>query len=418
MTLRRLLAVVHAGGSPHHGPNTRWYYLGQALQRRGIEVEVVSSSSFHKYFSPPSVSTPLQQERIDGLTYHWIRTRHYRGRGLGQLANQWDFVRGCLRTAKALANRRPDLVVAVSPHPFTAIAADRIARLADVPLVFEIHDLWPQVLVELGRISAWHPYALALSAAERRAVGRADRVVSLKPGDVEYLVERYCFERSRFTHSPNGVLPVAGHVGDPPDSFLNLRKRYPILVGYVGAISSYYRLERLADLAASFVQRSDIGFVVVGKGDRRDHLAARTHELGLKHLHLVDAVPPATVPAILDRLDIGYVSLADLPLHRFGVSCTKIAEYMRAGLPILGAYRAGYDPVADSGCGLTFPPDDLEGLAGGLRRLASDPNLRSTMATRSKNCFEEVYDIDVVAGKLLEALAPMVESRRIGRSAE
>jgi len=401
---RRVLVLAHAGGSPHHGPNMRWYHLGRALAPMGVDVEIVSSSFFHKYLAPPRVFAPLQEDEVDGLRYHWIRTRPYRRRGLGQLRNQWDFVRGCLRFSRRLAARRPDAVVAVSPHPFTAVAAARVARLAGAPLVFEVHDLWPQVLVELGRIRPWHPYAIALRAAERFAVRRADLLVSLKPGDIDHLAERHGASRDRFLHSPNGISPPPSPTGDPPEAFREIRGRYRFLVGYVGAISAYYCLERLADLAKRLHDHTEIGFVAIGAGDRRDHLVAGMAERGLRNLHLIDAVPPTTVPAILSGLDAGYLTIADLPLHRHGISCTKIAEYMHAGLPILGAYRAGHDPVAKAGCGLVFPPDDLDGLTAGVLRLASDPHLRAAMSQRGRAHFDAHLHIDRIAGTLARAL--------------
>lgn len=399
MTARRILVVVHAGGSPHHGPNTRWYYLGQALRRQGIEVEIVSSSFFHKYVAPPSVGAPLETQMVDGLRYHWIRTRRYRTRGVGQLANQWDFVRGCMRSARQLAARCPSVVVAVSPHPFSAIAAMKIARLASAPFVFEIHDLWPQVLIELGRIRPAHPYAIALRAAEQYAVRHADRIVSLKRGDVDYLTEQYSFSPDRFIYSPNGVLP-SGEATELPEAFARVRGRHRVLVGYVGAISAYYRLESLVDLAARFRDKRDLGFVVVGKGDLRDRLLRKVAEADLRCFHVLDAVPPTAVPSILSSLDIGYVSLADLPLHRFGISCTKIADYMQAGLPILGMYRAAHDPVAAADCGLVFGPDDLAGAEAGLERLLADPATRSAMSARARRHFEEQFDIEKVAASL------------------
>ena len=85
---KRILVITHAGGSPFHGPNMRWYYLGLALKPLGVDVEIVSSSSFQKYISPPRVETALETCKVGPLTYHWIRTRPYRVRGVAQVINQ------------------------------------------------------------------------------------------------------------------------------------------------------------------------------------------------------------------------------------------------------------------------------------------------------------------------------------------
>jgi hypothetical protein len=48
-------------------------------------------------------------------------------------------------------------------------------------------------------------------------------------------------------------------------------------------------------------------------------------------------------------------------------------DYMMARVPVVHSVEAGNDPVADSGCGLSVPPQDPQALAAGLQRLAALP---------------------------------------------
>ncbi len=394
MGARRIMVITHAGGSPYHGPNMRWYYMGLALMPLGVEVEIVSSSFFHKYLSPPNIRRRLETERVDGLIYHWVKTQPYRSRGPAQVRNQLEFVYGCYRAATALKARRPDVVIASSPHPLVNFPAAAIARRAGASFMFEVRDLWPSILLELGRFSRYHPYIALLSAAERYGASRADRVISVKPGDSEYFARRYGVPPARFSYIPNGFLPHSAKSHAPPAVSL-LRRQYRLLVGYVGALSIYYDLDQFLKLARQFRNRSEVGFVLVGTGARERHLAEKAAEL--ENVHMVGPVPKAAVPACLDLFDVCYAGLADLAVHRYGISCNKIYEYMHAGKPIIGSYSTGHDPVSMARCGIIAAPGDNKAMGDGLSMLLDDRELREACGRRAREYFDAYHDFRVVA---------------------
>ena len=48
---------------------------------------------------------------------------------------------------------QPDVVIGPSVPLFTAWAASCIAKLKDAAFVFEVRDIWPQALVDLGKMT-------------------------------------------------------------------------------------------------------------------------------------------------------------------------------------------------------------------------------------------------------------------------
>lgn len=388
----RILVFTHASGAPKVGPNTRWYYLGRVLKEYDIHVELVGASFFHKYIRPPYVDSAISSEQIDGLQYHWIRTKPYVSRGLSQVRNQWSYVIGCFRAARMLARRNPDVIVASSPHPFCIFPATLIARRCNAALVFDVRDLWPLALRELGGFSRWHPYMIALSVAEWFAVRASDRIVSVKPGDCEYFERAYGVARDQVLYVPNGYLPQADETRQLPAGFSVLRSRYSVLVGYVGALSRYYGLERLVELARHFTDRDDVGFVVVGKGDCQARLEQMAADRAVENLHFVGQVAKDAVLPLMRAIDIAYVGLEDLSIHRYGISCNKIFEYMAAGKPILGSYSTRYDPVDAAGCGIVVDPSDPDRLARSLARLIDDEELRADCGIRAYEYFMRNHD--------------------------
>ncbi len=397
----KVMLLTHAGGSPSHGPNMRWYYLGQALKQYDIDVEIISASWFHKYIIPPTVNSNLEVQDIDGLCYHWIKTAPYKRRGIRQVFNQIEFTLKCLRYARKLSRRMPDIVVASSPHPFVVYPAISIARQANARFFYEVRDLWPALLLELGNFGKLHPYILANKAAEGYAVKRAEKVLSVKPGDFDYFSKEYGLKKEHFEYIPNGFLPGT-ELSPAPNVIQQLRGRYSYIVGYIGAISTYYALEDLVNLADQFRKRSEVGFIVVGGGDREAMIQAMVEDKCLNNFHMIGSIGKKQVPATLKNFDICYVGLEDLDIHKYGISCNKIYDYMYAAKPILGSYVAGYDPVKAAGCGVTVKPGNPKRLADALEQLLKDKGLRIKLGKQGRSFFDKTHDFNKVAGELVK----------------
>jgi glycosyltransferase involved in cell wall biosynthesis len=395
------MLITHAGGSPHHGPNMRWYYLGQALKKVGIEVEIVSSSWFHKYLHAPDLIDKYDQQTVDGLVYHWIKTKAYVGRGVRQVFNQAQFVAGLYSSSKMLARREPDIIIASSPHPFVVYPAVKLARKTGARFIYEVRDLWPALLLELGSFSKFHPYILANKAAESFAVKHAEKVLSVKPGDFDYFNQQYGLPADKFEYIPNGFLPD-NNKSPTINTVKELRNRYRHIVGYVGAISNYYGLEEMVELASRFRDNPDVGFVVVGDGNRAAAIRELATQKQLSNFHMVGRIDKLAVPATLDTFDICYLALEDLDIHKYGISCNKLYEYMYAGKPVLGSYSAGHDPVVASGCGFTIKPGNPVKLASTLKTMLADNFPRIETGAKGRAYFEETHHFSKVAETLIE----------------
>jgi len=402
---KRIIIVTHAGGSPRHGPNMRWYFLGKALSLLDVEVEIVSSSYFHKYIDPPKISKSYEVQDVDGLKYHWIRTPVYKARGLAQILNQLSFVVGCWRYLGLLVKRAPDIVIASSPHPLTVFPARALAARTGARFIYEVRDLWPELLIELAGVSRKHPYIQLLKLAERYGVSHADLIISVKPGDFEYFSRQYKSSRDVFLYVPNGASDDVAQDAAPA-AIEALREKYSFLVGYVGAISAYYGLEELIKLAHSLRHRQDIGFVVIGSGDRQEYLRTEAKRLGISSFHLTGPVKKREVHAILQLFDACYVGLDDLPLHKYGISCNKIYDYMQAGKPVIGSYTAGYDPVKASGGGVVAARGEIEILSSAILELAENPEQGQAMGLNGRKYFEQHHNHSMIAQRLKQSLFP------------
>jgi hypothetical protein len=78
-----------------------------------------------------------------------------------------------------------------------------LARKYKAKLIFEVRDIWPLTLIEVGKISAKHPFIIFMALFERFALNRSDIIVSNLPNYGEYL---QCLGiKKRFHWISNGV---------------------------------------------------------------------------------------------------------------------------------------------------------------------------------------------------------------------
>jgi glycosyltransferase involved in cell wall biosynthesis len=103
---------------------------------------------------------------------------------------------------------------------------------------------------------------------------------------------------------------------------------------------------------------------------------------------------------LVKRYSISEIAVTASVYEGFGLPC---AEAMSCGTPVI-ATKAGALPeiVGDNGAGILVPPEDPPALAGAIRRLLVDEELRKEMGIAARKRIEEAFSWDVAAKKTLE----------------
>lgn len=340
--------------------------------------------------------------------YRTVWTLPYAGNGAARVLNWASYAVSA--TVVGLLTRHPTVVVGSTPHLLAPVAAWLVARIRRVPFVLEVRDLWPEVLVEMGQLSAGSRLYRALEALAAWVVARADAIVVLAPGVANALVERGA-DPSLVHHVSNGAdlvpplddrAPARAALGVGPGE---------VLVVYAGAHGPANGLDLALDAAADLsVDHPQVRFVFVGDGPTKAALVARAGREGLANVHFADARPKSDMPEVLGAADVGLHVLADVGLFTFGVSPNKVFDYMAAGLPVLTNVPGDVGAlVTGNGAGVAVDPD---GIADGLRALLeSSSDERAAMGERGRALIERDYAVAPRAAALDAVLRGAQEAR-------
>jgi glycosyltransferase involved in cell wall biosynthesis len=405
-----ILLINHYAGSPTHGMEFRPYYLAREWVQAGHQVKILAASHSHIRARQPQLeSGQVKDELIDGIQYRWYPTPAYTGNGVGRVKNMLSFMRQLWGDAKALADGfKPDVVIASSTYPMDIWPAQRIARLAGARLVYEVHDLWPLSPMELGGMSRWHPFIMWVQWAEDHAYKHADRVVSMLPKTLDYMVSRG-LAPEKWAYVPNGVdlaewQSPADLPADVQSTLLQLKARGLPIVAYAGTHGLANALDVLLDAAAQLNGQAEV--LLVGTGPERDRLLQRVTQEGLDNVTMLPSVPKASIPKLLAQIDIAYIGWHPNPLYRFGISPNKLMDYMMAGKPVVHSVSAGNDPVQEAGCGLTVPPADAAAVAKAVRQLADlDAHARLALEGKGKQFVMNHRTYPTLARQFFQMLA-------------
>jgi glycosyltransferase involved in cell wall biosynthesis len=348
------------------GAERQWSVLIPGLIGHGVAAEVVTLDGRGRYF--------------DEIASQGIHARYM---GVhGRLP-----VRATMRAARAIADRRPDIVVSQLVSAF--VVSHFASRRLDIPHVPTLHR------------DAMHPLARRQKAILRVLAPRVSVYTAVTHAQLPHLAS-LGFEREAAHVIPPGVDAteavrprdaVRAELGVAQDAFLAL---------LVAALRPEKRADRFVEATAHAARQNPrIAGVVVGGGPDLDSIQARCAETG------------SAVRAVGSRADVpDLVNAADVVCLTSDAEAlpSALLEGMAAGKPVVSTDVGGVrDAVVDGQTGILVPPGDVAGLAAALLHLAADPELASRLGAAGRRRHREGFTIERMVDahlQLFEQLAP------------
>lgn len=426
MRPRRIWILNHYAGTPDRAAGVRHYTLARAVVERGASATVFAASFSHGTGVDRLSRTSLvRSESVNGVQFVWLRTVPYRGNTWLRMLNMASYA--VMVVLAEIGRPSPDVVVGSSVHPFAALAGWVIAKLRGATFMFEVRDIWPQTLIDIGAMSPRSSGARLLYAIEAFLTRRAATVITLLPGIGDYLESRG-LPSAHVRYLPNGpdlaefdaaVEGLPDREDDTPTALLASIERWrsdgESVFAYTGAHGRVNRLDVVLDAVdvANRTSRRAIRVLFVGEGPEKPGLMAKAASLGLDNVTFADPVPRQSLPLLLTAVDAGIVHTTRTPVYRYGISFNKLFDYMAARLPVVFATETAYDFVAREQAGLTVVPDDPRALAAALVAMAElEPASRLAMGQRGRAFVEREHDMAAL-GETFAEIVGVVDSSRV-----
>lgn len=345
-------------GSPKEGMSYRPYYLAKYWQEAGHKPFVISSSFHHLLHSPKAQEENLQHQKIDKVDYIRLKTPHYKNNGIKRIASMLAYGFQFIKQQNKLFQITgiPDAIIVSSTHPFHYLSLYHIAKKHQIPLIFEVRDLWPSSLIELLKLKPWHPLVIFLSLIEKHAYKHSKYTVSLLADAKPYMVSKG-LDPHKFVYIPNGTdctpnqeaenLPIRLQT-----KIKEFKNKQQFLVGYAGSLGIPNAMEHFIK-AMAILQKThpNIQALLLGKGHQKEQLIQYCKSHQIDNVHFFDPIPKPQAHYFLKEMDLLYLGWQDSKLYQYGVSPNKIFDYMLAARPILESGGAPTSLVELAECG-------------------------------------------------------------------
>jgi glycosyltransferase involved in cell wall biosynthesis len=409
----RIWILNHYASPPDHPTGTRHYDFGRVLASQGHDVTIFASGFSHVTLREERLrqNERMRVDYFDGVRFVWIRTTPYSGNDARRALNMLSYAVGTIRAQRRMP--RPDVVVGSSVHPAAVAAAYLIGSVRRVPFVFEVRDLWPQTLIDMGELNEHSLATRTLRAAERFLYHRARVVISLLPGAASYITG-VGIRSDKIVYVPNGIADFEQDTRDIDSSSQELLERITewhrsgyLVAGYAGSHAKTNRIDTLIEAARVLRDRGtlDCAFIFIGAGTEKERCQQLARRHDLNNVLFWETLPKASIPAVLRALDVTLYSLADVAVAQYGLSSNKMFSYMASGRPVVFACAVPETPVSVSGGGICVPPESPEKIADALLRLASIGEAgRHAMGERGRQWVYQHHGATSLAGRFLQAL--------------
>lgn len=281
----------------------------------------------------------------------------------------WRDVAGLVELSRLLRRERPQILHASSSK--AGVVGRLAAALSRVPIrIFTVHG-WAFAAYEglPSRLYRLTDRLMAPLTTVTICVSERERAAGLEAGTCRA-------DRTVVIHN-------AVDVAAAPRSSHDRATPRLIAVGRLKAPKDFLTLIRaLAALPAGSFEA-----VIVGDGPDRDAVEAEIRRLGLDGSVRLTG-ERGDVPALLAGSDVFVLSSRSEGLP------VSVLEAMAAELPIVASNVGGLaELVVDGESGILVPPGDPESLAGGLRRLIEDPELRRGLGAAARARAEASFDL-------------------------
>ena len=413
----RILYIHQYFASRKGKTGTRSYEFGRYLAGRGHEVTMLTSGLANAEF-PVCPNEPCCEYRIDGMRVISVAAA-YNDPNLGTALSGWRRMLRFHRFAKRAAEvgrclGRPDVVFATHTPLTVGLAGLELSRYFGVPFLFEVRDLWPEALVNVGALN--NPAAIWwLRRMARQIYRAADHIVALSPGMKDGIV-RAGIASEKVTVIPNGSdldLFHPGLDGSAARERLGLGQRFAAI--YFGAMGLANGLEYVIEAARILAERgaNQIVLVLLGDGGRRGELANLARTYGLSNVVFCPAADKEEVARLVAGCDVCLTIYRAAKEHSW--SPNKLFDALAAGKPVLinvpGWLR---ETVEKNDCGRYVDPCRPEALAEALGELSNDAALCRRLGENARALAERQFDRRLLAAQFEQVLQNAVDRHAPG----
>lgn len=391
--------------TPKEPGGTRSYWVALELIKNGHKVTVITAD--------PKAIQDSREVTIDGIKVIYLKEKYSQDMSIStRLKAFLGFVWKSIIAAKR--QNGIDLVIATSTPLTVGITALYMKWFKQVPYIFEVRDLWPEVPIQMGAFKS----SLIVKPTrwfEKTIYENAEHVIALSPGMQDGVVKY--ISKGQTSMIPNMSkmdefwarekdMELAARLGLKSDSFK---------VVHFGSLGLANGAETIIQSAKLLKNDESIEFIFVGGGSTEEKLIEECEKYQLTNVKFLGRYPMKDTSEIVNLCDVSIVSFKDLPIL-YTNSPNKLFDSLSAGKPII-VNSAGWtkDMVEEHNCGYYVNPSNPEELVDRILYMKEHPEVVEKMGKASRYLAENVYDKSILCREFVNLVDEVGDKIKLDR---
>ena len=321
----------------------------------------------------------------------WFNTNSVIKKGLTTITIANYFKRA---VQKYFGNIKFDLVIYPTPPITFAPVVKYIKKKDNSKSYLILRDIFPQNVRDLGLLNNRLLFNY-FRKKEKQLYDISDYIGCMSDGNIQYVLDHNEVDENKLE-----ILYNWGKVNHNTEVVkTDYKKKYELENKFVavfgGNIGLPQELEFLLELAKEYKDRSDIVFLIVGKGAQKEKIVNIINSEGLSNVIIRNYIPRNDYQNFLKQCDIGLINLN----RKFTIPNmpSKVVDYFNAGIPILASTDKNTDLrgfLQETNTGLWSETGDLEGYKINFEKLFNDKKLREELGKNGRKFLEKNLNVE------------------------
>lgn len=397
---------------PKYESRLRTIKFAHYLQQMGYNVTVFGCSIMHNMNIDLINDGALYIERrYDDLRFVHVRSLYYQETaGVKRIFSEIQFHYNLVKVMKKMP--KADLIVATTD----ALISNPVLNFAHkngIKYVKEVLDMWPDIFVDMGLISAKSAVMKYLWHRAKKNYAESDASVFSLTGCFDYIRAKSWdkehggpVDMRRIYYINNGVdlkdFEKWKTENTIDDEDLKSDKKKVIYLGSIRLVNNVAQLVRAAEKMKDL---EDTIFLIYGDGDDRESLIQYCKEHNLWNVKFkAKWTDPKFVPFILSKSYLNILNYISSDFAKYGISSSKMFQYMASGRPIVCNINLPQCPITNNGIGIAHEMKDENDYAAAIRSLLELPTEEYYAMCKRAQETAEIYDYENLARQMVEVI--------------
>lgn len=378
--------------------------LAIGLTKEGFLVNIITAQPTYE-----KKNAAINEKFQDVVIKRLWSTQFNKNIFLGKLLNSISFFFTSLVFIIASAEKSPLLIV--SNPPFLPAIGVILKKLKNIPFVFLVHDVYPDIAIRLGYLQSPSLIVKIWNSLNKIIFRNAAKIIVLSNSMNKVIMEKfieYQLEREigkiEIIHNwadGNFIKPLPRK----ENIFLSehaLDNKFVVL--YSGNLGLFHELEIVIEVANK-IHDDSFRFVFIGDGGKKRILEQLVQKYGLNNVLFFPYQNREMLPFSLTAASVSFVTLEE---NIEGLAMpSKLYTTMAAGNPIIAVCDENSDVskiIETAQCGFSIRHHDAEKILQHLLMLKNDTKLLANMGNNARKYFEQHFTLEIAVNQYLKAL--------------